>query len=62
VKIERINPRPLTPVEKTRMASEKVGAFLAAATTLATGGSARKVVRGYRKHVRANGRRLRQRS
>jgi hypothetical protein len=51
-----------TPTENTRMASEKVGAFLEAATTLATGGSAHKVVRGYRKHVRANGRRLRQRS
>lgn len=35
-----------TPAENTRMASEKVGAFLEAATTLATGGSAHKVVRG----------------
>jgi hypothetical protein len=47
--------------ETTRMVSEKVGAFVEAARTLATGGSAHKVVRGYRKHVLANGRRLRQR-
>ena len=43
----------------TRMVSEKATAFAEAAMTLATGGSAHEVVRGYRKHVRANGRRLR---
>ena len=50
-----------THAENTRMVSEKAAAFVEAATTLATGGSAHKVVRGYRKHVRANGCRLRRR-
>src|SRR4029079_17203810 len=45
--------------EHTRMVSEKPAAFAEAAMTLAAGGSPHKVVRGYRKHVRANGRRLR---
>ena len=44
--------------ENTRMISEKVAAATEAAMTMATGGSAAKVVRGYRKHVRANARRL----
>ena len=48
-----------THAENTRMVSEKAAAFAEAAMTLATGGSAHEVVRGYRKHVRANGRRLR---
>ena len=51
-----------SPAENSRMVTEKAAAFLEAATTLATGGSAHKVVRGYRKHVRANSRRLRRRS
>jgi hypothetical protein len=51
-----------TQAENSRMVTEKATAFVQAATTLATGGSAHKVVRGYRKHVRANGRRLRRRS
>jgi hypothetical protein len=51
-----------THAENTMMVSEKAAAFAEAAMTLATGGSAHEVVRGYRKHVRANGRRLRRRS
>jgi hypothetical protein len=51
-----------TQSENSRMVTEKATAFVEAATTLATGGSAHTVVRGYRKHVRANGRRLRRRS
>ncbi len=45
--------------ENTLMVTEKVSAFLEAAAALAAGGSPHKVVRGYRKHVRANARRLR---
>ena len=45
--------------ETQLMVTEKMLALAQAATTLATGGSTRKVVRGYRKTVRANGRRLR---
>ena len=44
--------------EVTRMFAEKGVAFVEAANTLATGGSAEKVVRGYRTRVRANKRRL----
>jgi hypothetical protein len=45
--------------ENTRMVTEKAAAFVEAATTLAGGGSTHNVVRRYRKHVRANARRLR---
>jgi hypothetical protein len=45
--------------ENTLMVTEKVSAFVEAAAALAAGGSPHKVVRGYRKHVRANVRRLR---
>ena len=45
--------------ENTLMVTEKVSAFVEAATALAGGGSPHKVVRGYRTHVRANARRLR---
>jgi hypothetical protein len=48
-----------THAENTLMVTEKAAAFVEAATTLATGGSAQKVVRRYRKHVQANARRLR---
>ena len=48
-----------THAENTRMVTEKAAAFVEAATALASGGSAQDVVRGYRKHVRANARRLR---
>jgi hypothetical protein len=50
-----------THAENTRMVTEKATAFFEAATTLTSGGSAQKVIRGYRKTVRANGRRLRRR-
>ena len=48
--------------EASLMVSEKVGALLEAGATIAGGGSAHRVVAGYRKHVRANARRLRKRS
>jgi hypothetical protein len=41
------------------MVTEKLTAFAEASATIATGGSAHQVVKGYRKHVRANVRRLR---
>jgi hypothetical protein len=44
--------------EVTRMVSEKAFACGEAAATVAFGGSARKVVRGYRTRVKANARRL----
>jgi hypothetical protein len=46
------------PAETQLMVTEKMLAFVEAATTVATGGSAHKVVKGYRRHVRANVRRL----
>ena len=48
--------------EAQRMVLEKGSAFLEAATTLAFGGSAEKVIRRYRTHVRANERRLTRRA
>ncbi len=48
--------------EAHRMIAEKTSAFVEAATTLASGGTAHTVVAGYRKHVRANARRLRRQS
>ena len=47
--------------ENTRMVTEKAAAFVEAAAALAGGRSAHHVVRGYRKRVRANARRLRKR-
>ena len=44
--------------EIARMMTEKVNAFGEGATTLAMGGSPKKVVRRYRTRVRANARRL----
>src|SRR3954466_7217084 len=44
--------------ETERMVTEKIAAFGEAAGTLATGGSADKVIRRYRTHVKANNRRL----
>ena len=49
-----------TPAESHLMVSEKMLAFVEAGLTVATGGSAQRVVNGYRKHVRANVRRLQQ--
>jgi hypothetical protein len=48
-----------TPAEAQLTVTEKMLAFVDAATTVATGGSVHNVVRGYRKRVRANARRLR---
>jgi hypothetical protein len=50
---------PAAQAEAHRMVAEKSRAFVEAATTLAMGGTAHTVVAGYRKHVRANARRLR---
>ena len=44
--------------ETQLMVSEKMRAFVEAASTVAAGGSAHTVLKGYRKHVRANVRRL----
>lgn len=44
--------------EANLMVSEKASALLQAAATIASGGTAHRVVAGYRKHVRANARRL----
>lgn len=48
-----------TAAESMLMVTEKVTAFAEAAAILAAGGSAHRVVRGYRRKVRANVRRLR---
>jgi hypothetical protein len=48
-----------TPAEAQLMVTEKMLAFMDAATTVATGGSAHTVVEGYRRRVQANARRLR---
>lgn len=48
----------LAQAEATRMVTEKGVALAEAAMTVAMGGSAHKVVRGYRSRVRANRRRL----
>jgi hypothetical protein len=45
--------------ENQLMVTEKLLALAEAATTVATGGSPHQVVRGYRKKVRANTKRLR---
>ena len=47
-----------TTAETQLMVTEKMLALVEAAGTVAMGGSAHKVVRGYRKRVRANVRRL----
>lgn len=44
--------------ENLLMVTEKIAAFSEAATLLATGGSAHKIVKGYRSKVRANAKRL----
>lgn len=48
-----------TVAESMLMVTEKVAAFAEASATMATGGSPHRVVKGYRKRVRANVRRLR---
>jgi hypothetical protein len=47
-----------SPAENLRMVTEKMAAFGEAATILASGGTAHRVVRGYRRKVRANIKRL----
>jgi len=47
-----------TSAETNLMVSEKIFALAEAVATVAAGGSVHEVVRGYRKHVRANLRRL----
>jgi hypothetical protein len=44
--------------ENLLMVTEKITAFTEAAAVLATGGSAHKIVKGYRRKVRANSKRL----
>jgi hypothetical protein len=48
-----------TPAEAQLMMSEKLLAFIDAATTVAAGGSAQLVVDSYRQRVQANAERLR---
>ncbi|MBM6584307.1 hypothetical protein ILT44_29365 [Microvirga sp. BT689] len=48
-----------TPAEAQLMVTEKMLAFMEAATTVAAGRSAHKVVKSYRRRVQANARRLR---
>ncbi len=45
--------------ENWLMVTEKVTAFAEAAAVIAAGGSAHKVVKGYRRKIRANAKRLR---
>jgi hypothetical protein len=47
-----------SPAENILMVTEKVNAFAEAAATIATGGTAHHVVKGYRQKVRANVQRL----
>ena len=48
-----------TPAETHLMMTEKMLAFMDAATTVAGGGSAHAIVEDYRRRVQANARRLR---
>ncbi len=59
IRLSQIATGRSTPAETQLMMTEKMLAFAEAATTVATGGSAHQVVRGYRKHVLENVRRLR---
>ncbi|QRM34437.1 hypothetical protein [Microvirga sp. VF16] len=47
-----------SPAESLLMVTEKVNAFAEAAAIITTGGTAHHVVKGYRRKVRANVRRL----
>ncbi len=49
---------PAAQIEAQRMVNEKILAAGEAAVLLATGGSTHRMVAGYRRHVRANARRL----
>ncbi len=59
IRLSRVAMGRGTPAEAQLMVTEKMLAFVEAATTVATGGSAHEVVSGYRKRVRANVKRLR---
>ena len=48
-----------TPTEAHLMMTEKMLAFMDAATTVAAGGSAHAIIEDYRRRVQANARRLR---
>jgi len=49
---------PAASREANRMVAEKLTAFEEAAVKVATGGTTRSVIKGYRRKVRANRRRL----
>jgi hypothetical protein len=51
-------PGPSSPAENLLMVTEKVNAFAEGAATIAAGGTAHHVVKGYRQKVRANVQRL----
>lgn len=60
IRLSQIAMGRSTAAETQLMVTEKMLAFVEAAVTMATGGSAHAVVSGYRKHVRANVKRLQQ--
>jgi hypothetical protein len=60
IRLSQIAMGRSTAAETQLMVTEKMLAFVEAAATMATGGSAHTVVSGYRKHVRANVKRLQQ--
>ena len=60
IRLSQIAMGRSTAAETQLMVAEKMLAFVEAAVTMATGGSAHAVVSGYRKHVRANVKRLQQ--
>jgi hypothetical protein len=54
IRLSQIAMGRSTAAETQLMITEKMLAFVEAAVTMATGGSAHTVVSGYRQHVRAN--------
>ena len=60
IRLSQVATGRSTAAETQLMVTEKMLAFVEAAATVATGGSAHTVVSGYRKHVRANVKRLQQ--
>jgi len=59
MRLSQIATGQSTPAEAQLMVSEKLVAFVDAATTIAAGGSAHLVVQSYRQRVQANAERLR---
>jgi hypothetical protein len=59
LRLGQIAMRRGTLAENQLMVTEKMLALTEAATTMVTGGSVHQVVKGYRKKVRANTKRLR---